>query len=359
MYTFDLFNNTPSLRAEKFCYGKNKIFVMFANKSYISLFQYKDRTEEPFIDNCDFSNVMLVSDDGSKIIRTDNMDIICYSTDTKESLYLIDPSYSNFALVGDGSELFASYGLGLEIYNIKDGSLVKEVPSLDCPMIDENAVTNDRLYIYTGRDREDHIFLYSLTTGKIEEVLKPDIPSGESIYVYGLDRDHYAVKRESGILEVYREKETKPIFTSDRLLSNMDNVRVIYGTDIFAISYYDGSIEFYSFGDTCELIQTYSSADIEYPSLDDAIYYPDQKLYVINSSQDTLVFNENLEATAYMPMKMTYLPEKDCFIYHSLADYALYTIKHYSYDDLIRETDKILENYNPSKLIIQKYNLME
>jgi hypothetical protein len=359
MSATDLFNNAPELGAETIFYGNNKVFLKFENKSYVSLFQFRDFTDTPFIDNCDFSNVMLVSDAGANILRTnENLELYCYSTETDNVLYTIDPKYSNYTLVGDGSEQFAAYGSGLEIYNISDGSLIKEVPSLDCPSIDENAVTNDRLYVYSGRNREGHIFLYSLTTGNVEEVLKPDIPSGENLTVYGLDKDHYAVKRESGALEVYRGKETKPIFTSSRILSYMDDVRVFYRADVFAILYFDGSIELYSFGDTCELIQTYNSSDISASSIDEAVFYPDQKIYSINLSQNTIILNENLEAVTYMPMKMTYIPSKDFFVFHNLSKNALFSIKHYSYDELIQESEKKLSNYNPSKLIIDKYNLI-
>ncbi|MBR4412896.1 MAG: toll/interleukin-1 receptor domain-containing protein [Lachnospiraceae bacterium] len=356
----DLFNNTPNLRTETIYYGNSKLFLMFENKTYISLFRFRELTDTPFMENCNFSNVMLVNDAGTDILRTnENMEIYRYSTETNNVLYAIDPKNTNYTLVGDGSEMFAAYGNSLEIFNISDGSLVKEVPSLDCPLIDENAVTNDRLYIYTGRDYEDHIFLYSLTTGKVEEVLKPDIPSDEKITVYGLDRDHYAVRRESGALEVYRGKETKPVFTSSRILSFMDDIRVFYRADVFAITYFDGSTEFYRFGDTCEPVQTYNSSDITSASIDEAIYYPDQKIYVLNLSQNTVVLNENLEAVTYMPMKTTYIPSKDFFVYHNLTNNALYTIKHYSYDDLIHESDRILNDYNPSKLVIDKYNLID
>ena len=360
MNAIDLFNSTPDLRAETIFYGNNKVFLQFQNKSYISLFEYREFTDKPVIDNCDFSNVMLVNDSGTDILRTnDGLDLYCYSTETNNILYTIDPTYSNYTLVGDGSELFAAYDSGLEIYNIADGSLIKEVPSLDCPMFDDNAVTNDRLYIYSGRDREGHIFLYSLTTGKVEEVLKPDIPSDESLTVYGLSRDYYAVKRESGTFEIYHGKETKPIFSSARVLSNMDDIRVFYKADVFAVIYFDGSTEFYRFGDTCELIQTYNSSDITSSSIAEAIYYPNQKMYVLNVSQSTVVLNENLEAVTCMPMKTTYIPSKDYFVFHNINKNALFSIKHYSYDELIHESDRILNNYNPSKLIIDKYNLID
>ena len=360
MATFALFNNTPELRAENLYYGYGRFYIMYENKSYISLFKTKKLTDDPFMSDIDFSNVMLVNDAGNTIIRTDeNLDIYCYSTDSKNVLYTIDPSYNSYSLVGDGSESFAAYGSGLEIYNIADGSLIKEVSSLDCPMFDENAVTNDRLYIYSGRDYEDHIFLYSLTTGAVEEVFKPDIPSDENLTVYGLSRDYYAVKRASGALEVYRGLETKPVFTTSRLLSYMDDVRVFYGADIFAISYFDGSIELYRFGDTVELVRTLNTTGISAASIDNAAYYPNQKMYVMNLSQNTVVLNENLEAVAYMSTKMTYIPSGDFFVYYNQSDYALYPIKHYSYDDLIHESDRILNDYNPSKVVIQKYNLIE
>ena len=138
----------------------------------------------------------------------------------------------------------------------------------------------------------------------------------------------------------------------------MDDVRVFYRADVFAILYFDGSIELYGFGDTCELIQTYNSSDISASSIDEAVFYPDQKIYSINLSQNTVILNENLEAVTYMPMKMTYIPSKDFFVFHNLSKKALFSIKHYSYDELIQESEKKLSNYNPSKLIIDKYNLI-
>jgi len=139
----------------------------------------------------------------------------------------------------------------------------------------------------------------------------------------------------------------------------MDDVRVFYGADIFAISYFDGAIELYRFGDTVELVRTLNTTGISSASIDNAAYYPNQKMYVMNLSQNTVVLNENLEAVTYMSTKMTYIPSGDFFVYYNQSDYALYPIKHYSYDDLIHESDRILNDYNPSKVVIQKYNLIE
>lgn len=138
----------------------------------------------------------------------------------------------------------------------------------------------------------------------------------------------------------------------------MDDVKVIKGTNIFAISYYDGSIEFYRFGDSCELIQTYNFSNMISSSMDELIYYPAQKMYVITLGQKTLIFNENLEAVAFMSMRMDYLSSKDCFVYYDESTKSIYSEKHYNYSDLIYESEKILSNYNPSKLIIDKYNLI-
>ncbi|MBQ3944848.1 MAG: hypothetical protein II670_04470, partial [Alphaproteobacteria bacterium] len=122
MSATDLFNNTPDLRADTIFYGNNKVFLKFENKSYISLFKFRESTDTPFIDNCDFSNVMLVNDAGTNILRTNEaLELYCYSTETNNILYTIDPKYNNYTLVGDGSKLFAAYSSGLEIYNISDG----------------------------------------------------------------------------------------------------------------------------------------------------------------------------------------------------------------------------------------------
>ncbi|MBR5896786.1 MAG: hypothetical protein IKZ39_04150, partial [Lachnospiraceae bacterium] len=356
LYITDFFSITPDMSADRFIMGYGKVFIKFNGATYVSLYKYKDTTDDAVLD-CEYSLTMCLNDDDLFVRKNGDLNSLeMYSFDSKEPILTMESKYSYDTFVGDGRKYFANYGMGLRIYDISDGSLYKEVDSLDCPSFEENALTNDRNYLYSGRDNEDHIFLYSLTTGKVEEVLKPDIPSDETIHVYGLDKEHYAVKRESGTLEIYKGLSTKPCFTVDRLLSTRDNIKVFGDANIFAIAYLDGTIEFYSFGDTVELIKTYNS-QITSTSFDNLKYYPNQKMYVMTVNLKTYMFNDKLEAFAYMPMRADYVPSKDVFVYHS--NKSLYLNKRYSYDDLIKESNMLLNDYTPSKITMEKYNLTD
>ena len=356
LYLTSLFNNRPEVQAEKFIIGYGKVFIKFNGTTYVSLYEYKDFEDDPVLE-CNYSITMCINDAEQFVRKNSDTGLLeLYSMGSKEPLSTMENKYSYSTFVGDGSELFANYGFGLVIYNISDGSVYKEVPSLNSPSFEESAVTSDRNYIYSGRDFEDHIFLYSLTTGAVEDIFKPDIPSGETIKVFGLDKEHYAVKRESGALEIYKGKGTKPIYTLDRLLSNRDDFRVISDSNLFAVAYLDKTVEFYSFGDTIEPVKTLNFTEMSSASFDSLRYYPEKNIYVAGIGLKTLVLNENLEAFACLPMKADYLPLKDSFIYHYNSN-ALYTVKCYSYDDLMKEANMLLNDYTPSKTTIEKYNL--
>lgn len=359
LYASTLFNSIPNIPAKKFMLGFGNMFVQFEGTSYVSMYQFKTDVEEPLLE-CDYSATMLVNDSDCFVRKESSTDTLeLYSLDSSTPLCEMSDDYSYTTFVGDGSEFLANYGFGLKIYNLSDGSVVKEVDSLEVPGFSESAVTNDRNYIYSGRDREGHIFLYSLTTGTVEDFFKPDIPSDENITVYGLDRNHYAVKRESGAIEIYKDKGTKPVFTTKRLLSLRDSFKVFDDADVFSIAYLDGTIEIYRFGDTIELVKTHTFNSMSSTNFGTLRYYPEQHIYVMDVALQTLVFNEDFEAVAYLPMEAVYLPSKNAFLYQGSNGKGLFTIKRYSYDDLIYESNKILANYTPSQLIIEKYNLAD
>ena len=354
----NFFNNKPEIQAEKFKIGYGKVYVQYRSTSYVSMFEFKDNPDKPLLE-CDYSATMLVNDSDCFVRKESSTDMLeLYSPDSSTPLCEMSDDYSYTTFVGDGREFLANYGFGLKIYNLSDGSVVKEVPSLDCPSFNENGVTNDRNYIYSGRDKEGHIFLYSLTTGAVEDFFKPDIPSDENITVYGLNKNYYAVKRESGAIEIYKDKGMKPVFTSKRLLNSSDNFKVFDDANVFTIAYSDGTIEFYRFGDTVELVKTHNFNSMSSTNFGTLRYYPEQHIYVMDVAFQTLVFNEDFEAIAYLPMEAVYLPSKNEFLYQKSSK-GLYTIKRYSYDDLIYESNKILANYTPSQLIIEKYNLAD
>ncbi|SDJ58622.1 PQQ-like domain-containing protein [Lachnospiraceae bacterium G41] len=361
LYYSALFNNRPEITAEKFMLGYGNMFVQYHGTSYVSMFKYKDNDDEALFE-CGYSNTLCLNDADQFIRKESSTDSIeLYSLDSTTPLCEMAEDYSYTTFVGDGSEYLANYGFGLKIYNLSDGSVVKEVPSLDVPAFDEGGVTNDRNYIYSGRDKEGHIFLYSLTTGAVEDLFKPDIPSDESITVYGLNKSFYAVKRESGAIEIYKDKGMKPVFTGKRLLSNHDGFRVFGDSNIFSIAYVDGIIEFYRFDDTVELIKTFNFTSMTSAEFDTLRYYPAQQIYVMNVNLKTLVFNEDLDAIAYLPFKANYIPSRNAFLYQASSgkENALFTTKRYSYDDLIYESNKVLANYIPSQLILEKYNLAD
>ena len=357
LYGTTLFNSIPTIPAKDFKLGLGNMFVQYESVSYVSMFQFKTDTEEPLL-KCDYTGTLQVNDSDGFVIKDSDTDTLKVYSDSATLLCEMPDDYSYCTFVGDGSEFLANYGFGLKIYNLNDGSVVKEVPSLECPSFYENGVTNDRNYIYSTIDREGHIFLYSLTTGAVEDIFKPDIPSGESVSVYGLNKNYYAVKRDTGAIEIYKDKGMKPVFTTKRLLSLSDTFKVFDDANIFTISYLDGTIEFYRFDDTVELIKTHNFNSMSSTNFGTFRYYPEQHIYVMDVAFQTIVFNEDFEAIAYLPMESVYLPSKNAFLYQS-SNKGLFTIKRYSYDELIYESNKILANYTPSQLIIEKYNLAD
>ena len=360
-YNKSLFNNTPEIRADRFLIGYGNVYIKYRNTSYISMFSYKDIKNDPVLE-CSYSVTVCVNDSEQFIRKENTTDMLeFYSPDSNTPICEMQEDYAFTTFVGDGSKYLANYGSGLKIYNLADGSVVKEVSSNDCTSFEENAVTNDRNYIYSNRDMEEHIFLYSLTTGEVEDLFKPDIPSDESITVYGISRNYYAVKRASGAIEIYKDKGMKPIFTTKRPLSSHDGFRVSEDSNLFSIVYVDGIIEFYRFDDTVELVKTFNYNSMSSAELDLFRYYPAQNIYVMNTNFTTLVFNEDLDVVAYLAYKANYLPSKNAFMYQDNSNgiSGFYTVKRYSYDDLIYESNKALSNYEPSQLIIEKYNLVD
>ena len=355
LYTTYFFASPPDLEVKKYVIGYGKVFVQFSDASYVSFYQYRDFVGDPLME-CAYSLTMDINKNNQFIRNTDDIrKVEMYSLDSKDPIISVDTQYSNNILVGDGCDFFANYGLGLTIYNVKDGSVVKDIPSLDVPDFNEAAVTNDAKYIYSGIDREGHIFLYSLTTGEIEDIFKPDIPTDEHPQVYGLDRDYYAVKRDNGNLEIYKGKNMKPFYTVSRQLSNKDAFKVFRNSNVFSIAYTDGTIEFYRFGENIEPVLTHTFISSAVASFDRLQYYPEKNIYIMQINSKTLVLNEDLEVTTYIPFLADYVPSENILLFHRLS--SLYSMKRYTYDDLIYESNKKLNGYVPSDAIIKKYNL--
>ncbi len=356
LYPYNIFYYTPELTGKNYMAADNRLFVLFEGTNYVSLYEKKPYDNEPLI-NCPYSTYMYSNSSGQFLRRDSSTQTLnLYSLDSKEAVLSIDQTYDKYTFVGDGTKYFADYGGGLKIYNISDGSLAAEVDYLNCPNFGKYSVSNDREYIMSDRSLEKKLYLLSLTTGEVTDISKPDIPDDEKIEVYNLDKDYYAVKRESGVFEIYKRNAQSPCFTTNRVLSGLDGFHVCQDADMFTIVYSDGTTEFYRFGESVELVKTYQIPELPYVEIDGFYYHPDSDFYTLNLSDKTYVFNSELDATAFIPSDVLYVPSKDFYIYYS--DDALYSLPHYSYDDLIRKSNELLNDYTPPENIMQKYGII-
>ena len=336
----------------------NRLYIMFEGANYVSMYEKKESTSEPIADiPYSLTNDISENELFLRYFASDaNLEI--YSLDSDGPLTRVYKSHNNSSFVGDGSNYFADYGSGVNVYNISDGSILKELPSSQCPGFGSNAISYDKNYIMSNMSPDGQLYLYSLSTLDVEAISEPDIPYGENIDIINLDTDNYAVLREIGTLEFYKRNAKKPYFTTSRPISrNVDGFHVCYNAKIFSIAYSDGSMEFYSFGDTTELIKTCYVSIYNASDFDDFTYYRDANIYTLNDSSYTFVFNEDLEITAIIPSDVYYLPSKDCFVY--CADNQFYSVPHYKYDDLIRISDEVLGDYIPSKSTMEQYGIVQ
>ncbi len=361
MYPFNLFNSKPSIRINKY-YSKNELlFVQFADKSYFTLYKNKNLEKKPVLE-CEYSSVMCVNEDDGYLRLNDSTDKIeYYPYGSQVPLMSADESNTYYSFVGDGKSSFVSYGLfGMKIYNLSDGSTIREYTD-DCPGFNNaGAVTYDRKYIYSEMSYEGQIYLYNLSTGENEEIFKPNISKEENIDVYGISKEYYAVRRQSGLIEIYKGNSKEPCFSTNRSLSRREYFLVCHNANVFAITYLDGTVDFYRFGDNIEYIKTivnpYANSNV---SLEFFEYYPDQNIYTINICSKTFVLNEDFDAKTLVNLNAYYFPKNDCFVFHDGSDNCLYSIEHYSYDDLIAESDRRLGDYLPPKRIMQQYGIIE
>lgn len=357
----DIFNSKPAIRIENYYFKNSFMFVQFKDKTYFTLYEDKDYKIEPFLE-CEYSTVMSVNDEDC-YIRYNSADekIEYYTYGAKAPVMSADKGNTYYSFVGNGTSYLASYGtFGLKIYNLSDGSTVKEYGNLECPIFPEEGVTNDRNYLYSLLSSEGQIYLYDLSTGENIDIYKPNIPKEEKTRTIGLSKEYYAVVRESGVIEVYKGASKEPCFSSIRSISGKESLRVCHNADVFAVTYLDGTVEFYRFGDTIELIQSinnpHSSATCEIEQFE---YYADQNMYIISINLRTLVLNENFKLKSYIEMNSFYFPHHDCFVYYDSLENALFTHKRYSYEDLIAESDKRLGDYLPPKHIMEQYGIIE
>ena len=355
LYTYQYFNNTPTIRIEKYYGATDGVFLQFAGETYFT--HYKNKPDKGVELIKAYSSAIMTVNEAEGFLRLNNdAKLIEYFTlKSGEPSMSTEKKNSNYTFVGDGSEYFASFGSGLCIQKISDGSIVKELGMMDTPSFGNGAVTNDRNYIISDMSFQGDIFLYSLSTGEVEEVLRPDIPEGENVTVYGLSRDYYAVKRESGVLEIYKIGEKEPVFTTKRVLSSQDDVRVCYKADCFTVTYFDSTIEIYSFGNECKLLKTTKHSELTSAGIEEFNYYAGQGMYVLAVNNRTILFNEDFEMLAFIPYRASYIPSKDYFAFYSAS--ALRSVKHYHYDDLIKESNVFLGDYYPSEFARDTYNL--
>ena len=355
LYTYQYFNNTPTIRIEKYYGATDGVFLQFAGETYFTHYKNKPDKGEELIKAYPSAIMPVNEAEGFLRLNNDARLVEYFTLKSNEPSMSTEKKNSNYTFVGDGSEYFASFGSGLCIQKLEDGSIVKELGLMDTPSFSNGAVTNDRNYIISDMSLQGEIFLYSLSTGEVEAVFTPDIPDGENVTVYGLNRDYYAVRRESGVLEIYKSGAKEPVFTTKRVLSSQDDVRVCYKTDCFAVTYFDSTIEIYSFGDEFKLLRTTKHSELTSAGIGDFNYYDKQGMYVLTVNNKTILFNEDFEMLAFIPYWASYIPSKDYFVFYSNA--ALMSVKHYHYDDLIKESNIFLKDYYPSEFARDTYNL--
>ena len=355
LLTHQYFNNAPTIRIEKYYSATDGVFLQFSGETYFTHYKNKaDRGEE--LIRTYSSAVMTVNEaEGFLRLNTGERLIEYFTFDSAEPKMSTEKVNSYISFTGDGSEYFATFGSGLCIQKLSDGSIVKELGMMDTPSFSNGAVTNDRNYIISDMSFKGEIFLYSLGTGEIEEVFTPDIPKEENVTVYGLSRDYYAVRRESGVLEIYKSGENDPVFKTKRVLSSQDDVRVCYKADKFVVTYFDSTMEIYSFGDEFKLLKTTKHSDLTSAGIQEFNYYATEGMYVLTVNNRTILFNEDFEMIAFIPFWASYIPSKDYFAFYSGA--AIRSIKHYHYDDLIKESNIFLGDYYPSEFARDTYNL--
>ena len=357
LFSYNIFYYKPNISVEKILPVDNYLYVMFDGTNYVSLYEKKPYDDNPLI-SCPYSSFMLTNSLGQFLRRDGSAHTLSlYSLDSKEPLLSVEQTYDKCTFVGDGTKYFADFGSGMKVYNISDGSVAAEIELYACPLLGKYSVSNDREYIMSDRSTDNKYYLYSLTTGEVIYISEPDIPKEEKITVYNLDKDNYAIKRESGLLEIYKRNAKDPYYTTKRVLSDLDDFQVCQGTNIFTIVYTDGTMEFYRFGESVELFKTNQIPDLSYVQIDGFYYYSDSDFYTLSLSDKTYVFNNELDATAFIPSDVIYIPSQDFYIYY--YDDAIYSLPHYSYDDLIIQSNMLLNDYTPPENIIQKYGIVK
>ena len=348
------FENPPSITAESFYVHDDFIVVSYKEKNYISLYKEMAFNPEPLF-QAPFSFDVFINSEDKFLIgynTEERADLFSINSDSPD--YSVEQLNSNVTFVGDGKDYFAEYGKNIRIFNVSDGSLFKEVPIEKCPYFNMNSVSYDQNYILSDPSDLGQLYLYSLTTGEVECISKPVLPDEGTITVYNLDKNNYAIKRESGAIDLYKSEEKYPYMTLNRIFSSYDKFEVCRGTNLICASFYDGTVEFYRFGETTELIKTLYLPDSL--SLEEFHYYPEKKMYVLKYNNQTYTLDEDLNITAKIPWEVYYLPKSDTFAFHNKD--CFYSIPHYKYDDLMRISDELLGDYLPSQSTMDQYGIL-
>ena len=355
LFSYDVFYNAPAIKAASFNLLDENIIVSFEEKNYVSLFKKKTSSAELLL-NCPSSMVNCFNSEDQILLRNSIENTYeIYSLGSDTPTVSVDYDNYNYSFVGDGKDLFAQFGAGIKIYNVSDGTLFKEVHRTQAPNFTANGVTYDQNYLLSTKSPKGQLYLYSLLTGEVENISKPDIPEDEDYDVYGIDKDNYAIKRETGLIEIYKSDKAQPYLTLSRAFSQTDNFTVCHGAKIICASYFDGTVELYRFGENTELVKTLHLPDSH--AVEGLYYYPEQKIYVVKYGYDSYILNEDLDVLSHIPADVYYLPSLDVFAFYSKDGF--YSLPHYRYDDLMRISDELLGDYLPSKSTMEQYGILD
>ncbi len=370
-YPFNYYNVIPDINPEKFSVAGDKLFVSFENTNYVSLYQKKSIEYEPLIE-CDDSALTNISSNGLFLENYCNYSSGSFSLYSKDSDGpLVSADYSGSlpycSFVGDGTDAFVLFGSdGVVSYNTKDGKINYDKTDGQTPKFGQYAISYDKNYILSDFSDMNQLYLYSLSTGKTETISKPEIPENEksNTTVINLDKDNYALLRESGDLEIYKRNNKKPFMTTKQRLTESDSIMVCNNSNVFAILYSDGIVEFYRFGDTVELIKSFRNerhAGGFDQKIVDFCYYPDSHMYILNLTKSAFILNDELEITNVLPFIVGYLPADDCYVCctYNNGNETICAIPHYSYDELMEESNNILGDYIPPESIIREFGILQ
>lgn len=306
------------------------------------------RTDKNFVSTADGRYQLC---DGYTLYSDQHFYIV--NSETGETNAIENNAYDCFLIGEDGEHLLTISYDSIELLNTQTLKCQKSLSLIDTGETFINYFLSDNkryLALITGHEDNFHLTLYS--TESLEPIESMDILYDPSdMIMISEDKQIYAVlSLYNNNIKLIKWGETEAYAEKELFLPSIHSV-ILSSDGRYLLLYYNNKTEIYE-TEKLSLVKTL------YDTIKDPLrftYYPGIDTYIVSNENKCQLLNSSLDSYTRIKCYAGFNPKTNSILINN--DVSISSIPYYDYETLIQKTDALLEQFECSEDIKNKYNI--